>query len=83
MTGTYIFTIFVVDPDCQGQGLGRRLMFAMQELHVNVQKVGLLTRSYNVAAQNFYKRLGFSTSIDAAIREYYSSDRVYMERVIS
>ena len=76
---------FVVHPDYQGQGLGKRLMCAMQELHVDAQKVGLLTRTYNVQAQNFYKRLGFSSSVDvpAAIREYYSSDRVYMERVVS
>jgi len=76
---------FVVHPDYQGQGLGKRLMFAIQELHVDAQKIGLLTRTYNIQAQNFYKHLGFSASIDvpAAIHEYYSSDRVYMERVIS
>ncbi len=51
----------------------------------SILKVGLLTRTYNVQAQNFYKRLGFSASVDvpAAISEYYSSDRVYMERVLS
>lgn len=60
-------------------------MCAMQELHGDAQKVGLLTRTYNVQAQNFYKRLGFSASVDvpAAIREYYSSDRVYMEHSVS
>lgn len=76
---------FVVHPDYQGQGLGKGLMRTMQELHGAAQKVGLLTRTYNVQAQSFYKRLGFSASFDipAAIREYYSSDRVYMERVVS
>lgn len=75
----------VVHPDYQGQGLGKRLIYTMQELHVDAQKVGLLTRTYNIQAQNFYKRLGFSACVDipAAIREYYSSDRVYMERVVS
>ncbi|MDP1607730.1 MAG: GNAT family N-acetyltransferase [Chlamydiales bacterium] len=76
---------FVVHPDYQGQGLGKRLMYAMQELYVDTQKVGLLTRTYNLQAQNFYKHLGFSPSIKipAAIHEYYSSDRVYMERIVS
>lgn len=76
---------FVVHPNYQGQGLGKRLMCAMQELYVDAQKIGLLTRTYNVHAQNFYNRLGFSVSGDVpfAISEYYSSDRVYMERAIS
>ncbi len=75
---------FLVDPNYQGQGLGKQLMCAMQELHVDAKKIGLLTRSYNVHAQNFYNRLGFSVSVDvpSAICEYYSSDRVYMERVV-
>ncbi len=74
----------VVHPDHQGQGLGKQLMCAMQELHADTQKVGLLTRTYNIQAQNFYKRLGFSASVDVptAIHEYYSSDRVYMERIV-
>lgn len=76
---------FVVHPDHQGQGLGRQLMDALQTLHGDAQKVGLLTRTYNLQAQNFYKRLGFSQSVDvpADIHEYYSKDRVYMERVVS
>ena len=73
---------FVVHPDYQGQGFGKRLMHAIQELYVDTQKIGLLTRTYNVQAQNFYKRLGFSASVDvpSSVCEYYSSDRVYMER---
>nr|AIA18441.1 Acetyltransferase (GNAT) family [uncultured bacterium] len=73
---------FVVHPDYQGQGLGKRLMCAIEELHSEAKKVGLLTRTYNVLAQNFYERLGFSATSDvpALIREYYSNDRVYMER---
>jgi ribosomal protein S18 acetylase RimI-like enzyme len=76
---------FVVHPDYQGQGLGKRLMQALQNIHSDAQKIGLLTRTYNLPAQNFYQRLGFSESKDvpAAIQEYYSSDRVYMERVVS
>lgn len=76
---------FVVHPNYQGQGLGKRLMCAIQELHLDAQKVGLLTRTYNVHAQNFYNRLGFSASVDvpSAIREYYTRDRVYMERIVS
>ena len=74
----------VVHPDYQGKGLGKRLMCAIQDLHGDAQKIGLLTRIYNVQAQNFYKRLGFSASVEVptAICEYYSSsDRVYMERI--
>lgn len=76
---------FVVHPNYQGQGLGKRLMCAIQELHVDAQKIGLLTRTYNIHAQNFYNRLGFSesTNVPSTIREYYSSDRVYMERAFS
>jgi ribosomal protein S18 acetylase RimI-like enzyme len=75
---------FVVHPNYQGQGLGKELMHTILELFVDVQKVGLLTRTYNVQAQNFYRRLGFSASVDvpSAIHEYYSNDRVYMERII-
>ena len=75
----------VVHPDYQGRGLGKQLMSTLQKLHEDAQKAGLLTRTYNVPAQNFYKRLGFSASLDvpAAIQEYYSSDRVYMERNVS
>lgn len=74
----------VVHPDCQGQGLGKQLMHTMQELHVDAKKIGLLTRTYNLQAQNFYQRLGFSQSLDipSAISEYYSRDRVYMERIL-
>lgn len=73
---------FVVHPDYQGKGLGKSLMSAMQESHLDAEKIGLWTRTYNVQAQNFYKRLGFSVSLHVpdAIREYDSSDRVYMER---
>lgn len=76
---------FLVHPDYQGRGLGKRFMYAIQELYPSAKKIGLLTRTYNVQAQNFYKRLGFSASIDIpnAIREYYSSDRLYMERIVS
>lgn len=71
-----------VHPDHQGQGLGKRLMCTMQQLHADARKVGLLTRTYNVQAQTFYERLGFSASVDVPtnIHEYYSNDRVYMER---
>jgi ribosomal protein S18 acetylase RimI-like enzyme len=74
---------FVVHPDFQGQGLGKRLMSILQELYVDAKKIGLLTRTYNVLAQNFYKHLGFSATIDIPnhIHEYYSTDRVYMERI--
>ena len=75
---------FVVHPNYQGQGLGKELMRTILELPVDVQKVGLLTRTYNIQAQNFYNRLGFSASVDvpSAIHEYYSSDRVYMEHIV-
>ena len=75
---------FVVHPDYQGQGFGKRLMQAIQDLYIDAQKVGLLTRTYNLQAQNFYKRLGFSASLDVppSVREYYSPDRVYMERSV-
>jgi ribosomal protein S18 acetylase RimI-like enzyme len=76
---------FVVHPDYQGQGIGKRLMHTMQELHGDAKKVGLLTRPYNIQALNFYKRLGFSASVDvpAVCREYYSSERVYLERSLT
>lgn len=73
---------FVVHPGYQRQGLGKRLMSMIQALHGDAKTIGLLTRTYNIQAQNFYKRLGFSESLQvpAAICEYYSPDRVYMEQ---
>lgn len=76
---------FLVHPDYQGRGMGKRFMCTMQNMHTDAQKIGLLTRTYNLQAQNFYKHLGFSASLEVppAIREYYSIDRVYMERLAS
>lgn len=56
-----------VAPECQGQGLGRRLMERVEQLLLDAgcPKVNLMVRSGNDAVLAFYRRLGYA--VDAAV----------------
>ncbi len=49
-----------VDPDCKGQGIGKRLMLAAEEIVALVSDDMFLTVSdFNTSAQAFYQKLGY------------------------
>ncbi len=54
---------FAVDPDCQGQGLGRKLLTAIERVAVGKGYRRLLVETYEHAdfdkARHFYERSGF------------------------
>jgi ribosomal protein S18 acetylase RimI-like enzyme len=57
---------FAVDPNCQGQGIGRTLLESTIKSAPEIIAVVLTTRILNKQAQGFYKKQGFYelTSID-------------------
>ncbi len=50
---------FAVDPTCQGQGIGKKLLEATIEAEPETVAVVLTTRIHNTQAQAFYKKQGF------------------------
>lgn len=71
-----------VSPNYQGQSLGKKLIAAMSAFHLGSQQIGLLTRTYNQRAQDFYIHLGFRISQNppAYVLKFYKPDRVYLEK---
>jgi GNAT superfamily N-acetyltransferase len=61
---------FAVDPVCQGQGLGRRLLVAIEKIAVERGFAQLLVETYEHPdfdkARRFYKRNGFARSGEIA-----------------
>lgn len=50
---------FAVDPDTQGQGVGKALLSAIIKNHPKIESIVLTTRILNVPAQKFYEHQGF------------------------
>ena len=53
-----------VDPDRQGQGLGARMMAAVEDWHRErgIWKINLMVRASNLAVKGFYESLGYAAS---------------------
>jgi len=60
---------FAVDPNCQGQGIGKLLLDSTIQFNPGISAVVLTTRILNKQAQLFYKKQGFYelSSIDNLI----------------
>ena len=77
---------FAVDPDCQGQGLGRRLLTEIEKLAVKMGFGKLLVETYEHAdfqkARRFYERNGFEQAgrIDGYLSDG-SAMIVYAKRI--
>lgn len=52
-----------IDPNFQGKGFGKRLLFTILEVLPETKKLVLITRKENHGSRAFYKRLGFIPSI--------------------
>ena len=50
---------FVVDPNFQGQGIGKTLLSAVIRNHPEIESIVLTTRILNAPAREFYKHQGF------------------------
>lgn len=48
-----------VDPNCQGQGIGKLLLVTVANNHPEIESIVLTTRILNAPARSFYKHQGF------------------------
>lgn len=75
----------VVDPDCRRQGLGKRLMDALEAdaRKFGLAKITLEVRTGNTSARALYRKLGFHTT--GHRRRYYDDreDAMLMEKKIT
>jgi GNAT superfamily N-acetyltransferase len=57
--GTCLIRVLVVSPDYQGQGLGARLLEAIEHAHPQVERFELTTNMVMVGNVRFYLRNGY------------------------
>lgn len=51
--------LLCVKPECQGQGIGRTLLYSILQIDPEIRKLSLVTRRVNRSAIAFYEKLGF------------------------
>ncbi len=75
LAGNAVRSVFVA-PQAQGQGVGRRLMAAIEQSALDAGLTALVVSS-SVSAQNFYAKLGYKALYDS----YHGDERtIVMER---
>lgn len=76
-TEGYIMTLFVL-PSCQGRGVGRRLLEALEadEVFLRAERVEL---GSSITAHGFYKKMGY-TYMDGGSGEPDAGGTVHMEK---
>jgi RimJ/RimL family protein N-acetyltransferase len=71
--GDWELTKMAVDPDFQGQGIGKVLMDAVEDFakkELGLQRIYLLTNTVNAAAIRLYKRCGWSVTFEGTHPRY-------------
>lgn len=66
-------------PECQGQGVGKRLVAAAVAAFADATQLRLLVNEHNTAAQHFYERTGFQKMEQVPVKmgDFEFVDRVY------
>ena len=71
-----------VDPDCRGQGLGRKIMAAAESWSFDrgMPKVQLMVRADNEAIANFYRSVGYEDNPSVVLNKWHDPDNRASQR---